>query len=259
MPAFAGHTTGRDTLASSGSHCSAASIEQAPVSEQPRLLACDARQPVSGSSLVPAQGLKLSARPSRQGKVDALQGWIEGRRTEPSIVVDPAANVRVEHPREIIEGFVTPPVHRPAPDSLTDRRERPCADCGTERDAHPPGPFAHHSRPERVAEKVELKARVVFTPTFILAVDDFRLFRMQRQSALSKPRLKSSPQRRGLVFSTTVTNRIIGITLELYVRKLPVHPQVERIVQKEIGQEGTDDPTLRRPSLSPDEAPIRQL
>src|SRR5215813_3447119 len=46
--------TGRDTLASSGSHCSAASIEQTPVSKQPRLMACDARQPVSGSPLVPA-------------------------------------------------------------------------------------------------------------------------------------------------------------------------------------------------------------
>src|ERR1700722_14411471 len=83
--------TGRDTLASSGSHCPAASMEQVPMSEQPRLMACDARQPVSGSSLVPAQGLELPARPSRQGKVDALQGWIEGRRTKPPIVVDPAA------------------------------------------------------------------------------------------------------------------------------------------------------------------------
>ena len=89
----------------------------------------------------------------------------------------------------------------------------------------------------KVAKKVELKARMVFTSTFILAIDDFRLVRMQRQSALSKPRLKSSPQRRGLVFTTTVTNRIIGIALEQYVRKIPAHPQVERIVQKEIRQQ----------------------
>ena len=94
-------------------------MEQAPVSKQPRLMVRNARQPVSGSTLVPAQGLELSARPSRQSKVDALQGWIEGRRTEPSIVVDPAANVRVEHPREIIQGFVTPSMHRQL---RTDRR-----------------------------------------------------------------------------------------------------------------------------------------
>jgi len=34
-------------------------------------MACDARQPVSGSPLAPAQGLELSARPPRQGQVDA--------------------------------------------------------------------------------------------------------------------------------------------------------------------------------------------
>jgi hypothetical protein len=191
--------TGHDTLVSSGSHCSAASIEQAPMCEQPRLMACDARQPVSGSPLAPEQGLKLSGGPSRQDKVDVLQGRIEGRRTEPPIVVDPRANVRVEHPREVIQGFVTAPMHRPTPDSPTDRRERRCAGGGTERDAHTPGPFAHHPWPESVAEKVELKSRMIFTSTLISAIDDFRLVRMQRQSAISKPRLKSCPQRRGLV------------------------------------------------------------
>jgi hypothetical protein len=37
-----------------------------------------------------------------------------------------------------------------------------------------------------------------------------------------------------------VTNRIIGIAFEQYVREVPAHPQVERIVQKEIGQEGAN-------------------
>ncbi|HKQ88190.1 MAG TPA: hypothetical protein VJS43_15640, partial [Candidatus Acidoferrales bacterium] len=71
-------------------------------------------------------------------------------------------------------------------------------------------------------------------------IDDFRLFRMQRQSAFSKPRRKSSPQCCGLVFITTVTDRIIGIALEQYVREVPAHPHVERVVEKEIRQEGTD-------------------
>src|SRR6516164_1429116 len=139
-------------------------------------MACDARQPVSGSPLVPAQGLELSARPPRQGQVDALQGWVEGRRTEPPIVVDPATNVCIEHTREIIQAFVTPPMHRPTPDSPTDRRERLGAGCRTERDAHAPVPLAHHSWPERVAEKVELKGRMVLAPPLILAIDDFSSF-----------------------------------------------------------------------------------
>src|SRR5450631_1205739 len=131
------------------------------------------------------------------------------------------------------------------------------AGCGTERDAHSSGSFAHRPRPERVAEKVELKSRIVFTSTFISAIDDFRLVRMQRQSAISKSRLKRGPQRHGLVFSATVANRIIGIALERYVREVPAHPHIERIVKKEIRQEGADDPTLWRPSFSPDEPPVR--
>src|SRR5215470_10808122 len=102
-------------------------------------------------------------------------------------------------------------MHRPTPDSPTDRRERLCAGCRTERDAHAPVPLAHHSWPERVAEKVELKGRMVLAPTLILAIDDFRLFRMQRQSAFSKPRRKSSPQCGGLVFITTVADRILSV------------------------------------------------
>ena len=61
---------------------------------------------------------------------------------------------------------------------------------------------------------------MVLAPTLILAIDNFRLFRMQRQSAFSKPRRKSSPQCCGLVFIMTVTDRIIGIALEQYVREL---------------------------------------
>src|SRR5450631_1230457 len=148
-------------------------------------------------------------------------------------------------------------MHWPAPDRPTDRRERVCAGCGTERDAHSSGSFAHHPRPERVAEKVELKSRIVFTSTFISAIDDFRLVRMQRQSAISKSHLKRGAQRHGLVFGATVANRIIGIALERYVREVPAHPHIERIVKKEIRQEGADDPTLWRPSFSPDEPPVR--
>ena len=39
---------------------------------------------------MPAQGLELSGRPSREDQIDVPQGWIESRRTEPPIVVEPA-------------------------------------------------------------------------------------------------------------------------------------------------------------------------
>ena len=40
---------------------------------------------------------------------------------------------------------------------------------------------------------------------------------------------------------------------------VPPHPHVERVVEKEIGQERTDDPALRRSPFPADEAAIRHL
>jgi hypothetical protein len=78
---------------------------------------------------------------------------------------------------------------------------------------------------------------MISTSTLISAIDDFRLVRMRRQSAISKPRLKSSPQRCGLVLCAAVANRIVGIALEWYVREIPAHPHIERIMKKKIRQE----------------------
>jgi hypothetical protein len=118
-----------------------------------------------------------------------------------------------------------------------------------------PGPFAHHPWPESAAEKVELKSRMIFTSTLISAIDDFRLVRMQRQSAISKPRLKSCPQHRGLVFCAAVANRIVGIALERYVREIPAHPHIERIMKKEICQEGLITPPCGVPLSRPTRLP----
>ena len=82
------------------------------------------------------------------------------------------------------------PVQRPAPDGSSDRLERGWASRGAERDAQSPRIFCSPPRPEHVAEKVEPKTRVIVASALILAVDDFRLLGMQRQSAASKSSLK---------------------------------------------------------------------
>ena len=91
-----------------------------------------------------------------------------------------------------------------------------------------------------VAEKVELLVRVVFAPVIILTVDDFRLLGMKRQSAFGEPPLKRCAQRPRVLFIAAVADRIIGIALEGDARMVPTHPHVERVMEKEIRQEGTD-------------------
>src|SRR4051812_14775727 len=140
--------TVHDTLASYGSHCSAAAIKQAPVGEQPCLAARNALQPVDGPRPVPVQGLELPTGPSRQEDIDVPQGRVERRRIEPTIVIDPTPDVRIEHPRQIIQRLVTALLKGPAAHGLTDLLESFVADRRTERDADLPSPSSRQPRPE---------------------------------------------------------------------------------------------------------------
>lgn len=118
-------------------------------------------------------------RPSCQDAVDVPQGGIESRLIETAVIVDPATNMVVEHPRQIVERLVAAFVKYPVSDGLPDRLERFAADRRTERDAEPI-PSARQPRPKRVAEKVELLVWVVAASVIVLAIDDFRFVRMQR-------------------------------------------------------------------------------
>ena len=195
MPAFTGHTTGRETLASSGSHCPAAPLQKPPVGEQRRLSPRNASDPVRCLSPMASQGLELPMRPSSQNTVDVSQGRVESRLVVPAVVVDPTPDVAVEHPGQIVQRLVAALVKRPASDRLSDHLESFAACRGAEQDAECTPPASRQPRPERVAEKVERLVWVTSAPIFILAVDDFRLLRMKRQSAVSESPLKRCAQR----------------------------------------------------------------
>src|ERR1039457_7361079 len=98
-----------------------------------------------------------------------------------------------------------------------------------------------------IAQKVKLHNGVGTSATVILTVGDLRLLRMQRQVAGRKALLDRIFQMRCLRLTATVANQIVPVTVERDVRKLPIHPKIERIVELEISQDGTDDTALRRP------------
>ena len=62
-----------------------------------------------------------------------------------------------------------------------------------------------------------------------------------------------------LCFTSAVADRIVGIAFERTIRIGPAHPDVERVVQEQVGQQGRDHPTLRRPPVSAGKAPVRYL
>jgi len=147
------------------------------MSEQIRLTSHDVLKPVMRSSLVPSQRLELPMRPSCQDTVDVAQGGIESRLVETTVVIDPAADMVVEHPCQIGERLVAALMERPVSDGLPDRFESFAADRRTERDAEPI-PSARQPRPKRVAKEVELVFWVIAASVIVLAIDDLCLIRM---------------------------------------------------------------------------------
>ena len=110
-------------------------------------------------------------RPSCQDQVDAPQGGIEGRLVETAVVVDPATDMVVEHPRQIVQRLVAPLVECPVSDGLPDRLECFATDCRIERDAEPI-PSARQPRPKRIAEEIELVVWIVAASIIVLACTD---------------------------------------------------------------------------------------
>ena len=139
--------------------------------EQIRLALNDIRQRVMCPPLVASQGLELPMGPSCQNLVDVAQGGIEGRLVVTAVVVDPAADVTVEHPCKIIQRLVAALMERPVSDSLPDRLESFAAGRRTERDAEPLPP-ARQPRPKRIAEEIEPVVWVVAASIIVLAIDE---------------------------------------------------------------------------------------
>src|SRR6516164_6174113 len=179
-------------------------------------------------------------RTAGQNSVDVSQGRVESRLVVPAVVVDPTPDVAVKHPGQVVQRLVAALVKRPASDRLSDHLESLVACRRAEQDAKGTPPASRQPRPERVAEKVEPLVWVVSASIFILAVDDLRLLRMKRQSAVGEPLLKRCAQRPRLRLTAAVAYGIIGMALEGDARMAPTHPHVERVMEKEIRQEGTD-------------------
>src|SRR6186997_2134333 len=178
MLAFPGHTTVREPLDSYGSRCSAADIQQAPMGKESWVGADDPVKPVSCPRRLRSEPLVLVAAPADQVGVYPLQISQQSRPVEVAVVVDPALNVRIEHPRQIIQGLVAPSMECPSTDRLPYSLQRVRTDRGQERDAELPTVPDRRPRPKLVAEEVKRLNRMISSPVRILAVDELRLLLM---------------------------------------------------------------------------------
>src|SRR5262249_11516270 len=169
MPAFSGHTTGRETRASSGSYPPASG--RTPSCHRTNRLG--SRRAMHPSQCIDARSRRLNRlyfRRAQRAHLNAL------RAVEPPVVIHPAPHHRIHKPSQVLQLVVVsggghPPLANGFPDRLgglgADRRQE------THKVASPPVPRA--SRLERISQEVELDLIVLPRPVVILAVDDLGL------------------------------------------------------------------------------------
>jgi hypothetical protein len=110
--------------------------------------------------------------------------------------VDPALDVRSEHPRQILQGFVGPMVQSPPSHRLPNRLQRLRTGRWQEGSAIATAMPDRLSRTKGAAKKVKRLDRKVATPVRILTIDELRLRRMKNQPTGPEADLQGIPTRR---------------------------------------------------------------
>src|ERR1700674_492132 len=189
--------------------------------------------------------LVLVAAPADQVGVYPPQGAAESRPIEVAVVVDPALDVRIEHPCQILQGLVASSVECPPTNRLPYCLQRLWTSRGQERDTElTPAPDSR-PRTKLVSEKVERLDRIISLTVSIPAVDELRLLRMQNQPAGPETALQGAPQFPSLLGTSTMADEVVRISFEWDAWKVPHHPHVEGVVQEQIGEARAYHPTLR--------------
>src|SRR5215471_3625372 len=109
---------------------------------------------------------------------------------------------------------------------------------------------SYQPRPKAVPEEIKFDVRVLASPVPVFAVDDFGLCRMHLQTALRQARLTLHLEGFCFLLATTVHQSIVSIPTPWVIRMRPRHPDIERVVKKEIGQDWADHAALRRAAVS---------
>src|ERR1700748_397238 len=168
------------------------------------------------------------------------------RPVEPAVVVHPAPHRRVECSSQIFQALVVPGrSHPPVTDGLPDRFGGLGADRWQEAHEVLPPAILRPSRLEGVAEEVKRDMLAISSSIVVLAVNDPGLHRVKLQTALLEPITDRFEHLLRVPLAPAMDDGVVCIALELDRRKGPSHPDIERVVQEQVGEQRADDPTLR--------------
>src|SRR5262249_20229678 len=162
-----------------------------------------------------------------------LDGPERGRREAP-VVVEPSPKFGIDLPGKLLEGLLRTAMQLPSPNLIPDFLPRFLRHGWTETTKALPLASVRFPRPKRVPQKVELLVRVRPLPIGILAIDHFRLFRMQFQPTLLQPCRYFDTYQVRFPLCPAMNDNIVRVPLQRQMRPVSAHPYVERVVQKQI-------------------------
>lgn len=226
--------TGREPLGSSGSRSPAVRIEKRPVRKELWVHLDDTGEPLTRAFRLLLEALVFAAHPFPQMEVDAVQTVVQRRLVEMTVVVDPTPDVRIYQPGQIMKGRVGPVLETPSPDYPTHCLESSVGRRGQERDAIGSVGPGRKPRLECISEEIELDCGIASLAVGIRAVNDFCFLRVKHQSTSREPLRESAAQGFSLGLSPAVADYVIRIPFKGNSRMGPCHPQVERVMQKQI-------------------------
>jgi len=111
----------------------------------------------------------------------------ERRRRKAPIVVEPPPKFGIDLPGKLLDGLPRTAMQLPSSNLVPDFLRRFLRDSWTETTEDLPFPSVRFPRPKRVPQKVKLLVGVRPSSIGILAIDHFRLLRMQFQPTLLQP------------------------------------------------------------------------
>ena len=197
-----------------------------PVSEQLWSATRDTRDPVCRFPKMATQLLVFLLGPEGQISVQFAHRRVKRRAIISPIVMDPASDNWIEHPRQILDRFITALRQLPAPKFVTDRLRCLVLHRRTEVDEELPLAIRLAPVPKRISEKIKLFVWISLLPRIILAIDDFRFLRMELQSAALQSRSDGLPHFLGFLLRPAMHDDIIGVPLEWRLRVVRRQPSI---------------------------------
>src|SRR5215467_4482186 len=142
--------------------------------------------------------------PTRKMPVEVTQRGIKCRLVITTVVVDPTAYHRVEHPCQIVDPSVHATSQLPATDFLSDRFGCTVADSRTKvHEVLTPSIFRSPGS-KGITQEIELLVSVSPPTIIVLAIDDVRLIRVEFQTTFSKALLQLVLQNPRLMLGVAV-------------------------------------------------------